>query len=249
MILSFVFLILGFVYISRMGVNVTPRNDAPVAPSEQEQILEHFELEGFDAEGNQSWHLVGESAHVSLNKDVYIERNAILTLNRVTRVYADKVFWQHNKSRFITNQPVRIVHEGVEILGVGAQGRLNEKFVQLNENIRMNMSPGTVITAKGPMRVFQDRNQAILYRDVWILDPRGAVSSDRMDAFFDAESRQINQVIATSNVRISRGEDVTFAQKATYNVLTGSVKLEGAPEIEIADTTEAKEKYGSELEL
>lgn len=199
----------------------------------KDQVIEHFVLEGFDDNGNRIWELVGDSAHIDEQQDVFIEKNVVLTLQESTKIRTDKVLWQNKKSQFVTNQSVKVHHDQVEITGSGALGRMDQKFVQINQNIRMLINAGTIITCRGPLRIHQSENRIVLYRDVWILDERGAVSSDRMDAYYDTEARQVIAVIARGNVRVSRGEDVTYSDTAIYDARTGSVKLEGAPEIDI----------------
>lgn len=199
----------------------------------KDQVIEHFVLEGFDNDGNRAWELVGDSAHIDEEQDVFIEKNVVLTLQETTLIRTDKVLWQNKKSQFLTNQQVKVHHDQVQISGIGALGRMDQKFVQINQNVRMLINAGTIVTCQGPLRILQSENRIVLYRDVWILDERGAVSADRMDAYYDAEARQIIAVVAKGNVRVSRGEDVTYSDTAIYNARTGSVKLEGAPEIDI----------------
>lgn len=201
------------------------------------QIIEHFELEGFDDEGNASWRLVGDSAHVSTTTDVFIEKNVVLTMLGGAIIKSDKVFWQNSKTRFVTSQPVKVLHRNVDVDGRGAIGKLDRKSIQINQDVRMRIEPdGTLVTCRGPMRILQDENRVTLYHDVKIHDSRGNLVSDRMDAYFDPTTKKIVTVTASGNVRITRGDDVSVADKAIYDTRTGSVRLEGMPEISIRDT-------------
>ena len=77
--------------------------DAPTAVIQEddpEQVIQEFVLEGFDLKGDHSWKLVGEAAHIYEDKNIFIERNVILSLEQDTKVYADKVLWQTSKSQF-----------------------------------------------------------------------------------------------------------------------------------------------------
>jgi lipopolysaccharide assembly outer membrane protein LptD (OstA) len=208
-----------------------------------EQVIEQFALEGFSETGDQTWKLIGESAHIQATGDVFIERNVVLTLEGQAQVFTDKVLWQNDKKRFMTNQPVQVKHEEVELNGIGALGKMEEKFIQINQNIRMTVKSGALVTCRGPMKFFQDEDKITLHRDVWILDDRGSVSSDRMHAYFEPKSREIERVIAEGHVRVTHDEDVTYADKAVYDVRNGSVKLEGAPDINIRNVHKLKKEY------
>ncbi len=229
------------------SVNLAWKNNSytPNQKLVENQILERFELEGFDDEGEQAWQLVGDTAHILEDGDIFIEKNVLLSVEKQIDVKGDKVLWQSQKSRFITNQDVVISHKDVEIQGTGSMGMVNDKFVQINRKIRMMIRSGTIVTCYGPAKIYYDENRVALYRDVWILDERGAVSADRMDGYFDPKEKELISVVASGNVRISRGEDVTFSDKAIYDTRTGSVRLEGAPEIDIrsAESAEEYKKY------
>ncbi len=201
------------------------------------QVIEHFELEGFDDEGNASWRLVGDSAVVSSATDVFIEKDVVLTMLGGAIIRSDKVFWQNSKTRFVTSQPVKVLHRNIEVEGRGAIGKLNQKSIQINQDIRMRIEPdGTLVTCRGPMRILQGESRVTLYHDVTIRDTRGNLVADRMDAFFDPDTKKIVMITASGNVRITRGEDISVADKAIYDTRTGSIRLEGMPEISIRDT-------------
>lgn len=201
------------------------------------QTVEHFELEGYDDDGSAAWRLVGESARVSPSTDVFIERDVVLTMMGGAIIRSDKVFWQNAKTRFITSQPVRVLHRNLLVEGRGAIGKLDQKSIQINQDIRMRIDPdGTLVTCRGPMRIMQGDSRVTLYHDVRIRDTRGDLASDRMDAYFDRETKKIVTVVASGNVRITKDGDISVADKAIYDTRTGSVRLEGMPEISIRDT-------------
>lgn len=250
-ILIWVFLALaaGGVY----WILTSQRSAPPVAPAETDpksQVIEHFELEGFDDDGSAAWRLVGESARISTSTDVFIERDVVLTMLGGAIIRTDKVFWQNSKTRFVTSQPVKVLHRNIEVEGRGAIGKLNQKSIQINQDIRMRISPdGTIVTCRGPMRILQGENRVTLYHDVSIRDERGDLLADRMDAYFDPDTKKIVAITATGNVRITRGEDVSVADKAIYDTRTGSIRLEGRPEINIRDTTQLEKAGVPQLPL
>lgn len=226
----------GAYWILNSNLNRHPAS-APTDADPKGQVIEHFELEGYDDDGNASWRLVGDSAHVSTATDVFIERDVVLTMLGGAIIRSDKVFWQNSKTRFVTSQPVKVLHRNIEVEGRGAIGKLNQKSIQINQDVRMRIEPdGTVVTCKGPMRILQTESRVTLYHDVTIRDSRGNVVADRMDAFFDPDTKKIVALVASGNVRITHDGDISVADKAIYDTRTGSVRLEGTPEINIRDT-------------
>ena len=71
----------------------------------------------------------------------------------------------------------------------------------------------------------------VFYRHVKAVDDRGVLKANRMDVLFDSEQKKVSQIIATGNVTIERGTDTTHSQRAIYTLATGSIRLEGNPEI------------------
>ena len=55
--------------------------------------------------------------------------------------------------------------------------------------------------------------------------------SGAMDVLFDSTKKKVQEIIAIGNVVIERGTDTTHSQRAIYSMDTGSVRLEGNPEI------------------
>jgi lipopolysaccharide export system protein LptA len=110
-------------------------------------------------------------------------------------------------------------------------GRLNDSFIQLNRDIEMLINRSTLLTCDGPLKIFYKENRMVFYRKVKVVDDRGVLKANRMDVLFDPEQKKVSQIIAIGNVIIERGTDITHSQRAIYSLATGSVRLEGNPEI------------------
>jgi lipopolysaccharide assembly outer membrane protein LptD (OstA) len=52
-----------------------------------------------------------------------------------------------------------------------------------------------------------------------------------MDVTFDSETKKVKQIFAAGNVVIVRAGDTTRSNRAIYSFATGSIRLEGNPEI------------------
>ena len=204
---------------------------ADLINSSQDQSLQKFSLTGFDDKGKTFWNLVGETAKIDSSQTVFLDQNVVLKLKDDTLIKTDHVRWSQEEGVLKTTAPVFVTHKDVKIQGVGAVGKPSESFVQLNRNIEMDIKPGTHLSCQGPMKIFYKDNKIIVYRKVKITDDRGVVTANRMDVFFDPNEKKIRQIVAIGNVTIERGTDTTHSQRAIYSVATGSIRLEGNPEI------------------
>ena len=131
----------------------------------------------------------------------------------------------------MTEAAVHVDHESAQVKGMGAVGRLNEHFIQLNREIEMVINRSTRLTCDGPLKIFYDQNKMIFYRNVKVTDERGTLTAKRMDVLFDPTAKKVKQIIAIGDVMILRGTDTTRSRRAIYTLATGSVRLEGSPHI------------------
>ncbi len=198
----------------------------------QDQRLQKFSLAGFDESGKKFWNLEGETAKIDPSQTVYLENNVTLKLKDNTVITTDRVQWSQDRSTLTTDAKVFVKHEQADIRGIGTIGRPNENFVQLNRDIVMKLTNGTIITCDGPMKIFYNDNKMIFYRNVKVHDSRGVLSAKRMDVFFEKEGKkEVRQIIAIGSVVIERGTDTTHSRRAIYTPATGSLRLEGDPEV------------------
>ncbi len=199
--------------------------------SSRDQELQKFNLTGYDDKGKTFWNLVGETAKIDPGQTVFLDQNVVLKLQGDTVVKTDHVQWSQDGGLLTTSAPVFVDHKTAKIKGVGAVGRPAESFIQLNRDIDVVINQTTHLTCQGPMKIFYKENKMVFYRHVRVEDERGVLKANRMDVLFDPVEKKIDQIIAVGNVTIERGTDITHSQRAIYSLVTGSVRLEGNPEI------------------
>ena len=207
--------------------------EALIVDDSQNQELQKFNLTGFDNEGKRFWNLEGETAKIDPGQTVYLDQNVTLKLREDTVIRTDHVQWSQDGGTLKTDAPVVVDHQNVKIKGLGAVGRPSDSFIQINRNVRMVINPATTLTCKGPMKIFYKENKIVFYRQVKVVDEKGTLTSNRMDVFFDSNEKKISQIVAVGNVIIQRGTDTTRSARAVYSVETGSIRLEGNPEVTI----------------
>ncbi len=196
-----------------------------------DQELQKFSLSGFDEKGKRFWKLEGDTAKISQNQTVYLQNNVTLRLKDDTLVRTDRLEWAQGGGTLKTDAPVFVDHQNAKIKGIGAYGLPNQSFIQLNRNIEMFVNGNTTITCEGPMKIFYNENKTVFYRNVKVVDDRGVLTSRRMDVYFDNQEKKVTQIIALGDVSILRGSDTTHSQRAIYTPSTGSLRLEGNPEV------------------
>ena len=202
-----------------------------IAATAHDQSLQKFSLTGFDDQGKKFWNLEGDTATIDSGQKVFLDQNVTLKLKDNSIVRTDHVQWSQDGGILRTQAPVFVTHENTEIKGRGAIGRLNDSFIQLNRDIEMLINKTTLLTCQGPLKIYYKENRMIFYRKVKVVDERGVLKANRMDVIIDPVQKKVSQIIAVGNVTIERGTDTTHSQRAIYSVATGSVRLEGNPEI------------------
>ena len=208
------------------------------APARQELIrsgtdqkLQKFKLTGFDDKGKSNWNLEGDSAKIDPGQSVFLDQNVTLRMKDDTVIRTDHVQWSQDGGTLRTNAWVTVDHQTVKVKGRGAYGRPNEGFIQLNRDIDMVLNDVTHLVCQGPMKIFYNQNRMYFYRKVKVTDQRGTLSANRMDVLFDSTKKKVKEIIAIGNVVIERAGDTTHSRRAIYSLDTGSVRLEGNPEI------------------
>ena len=220
-----------------LSLRATPEKPGRAGgPESQTQIIERFSLEGFDENGEKFWELEGDVAHVNPDTDVFIEKNVELKIRGTTTIHADKVYWRNKESKFLTRMPVEILHEGHRITGVGAVGRAADEYLQINREIRMRLEGPIDVTCDGPLQIYRGEKRAVFRRNVGIRDSKGTVTAERMDVFFDAATGKATRIEAHGNVVITRGQNVSHSDEAIYDTTTQSIKLVGAPRIDVRES-------------
>ncbi len=224
-----------FLFFGREGQGLKPARPAAsraeMVSESQNQRLQKFSLTGFDEKGKKFWNLEGDAAKIDPGQTVYLDQNVTLKLKDDTVVKTNHVQWSQNGGLLKTDAEVFVDHQNVKVHGTGAIGRPNESFIQLNHHIQMVINPSTHLECLGPMKVYYKENKMIFYRNVKVTDPRGVLTAKRMEVLFDSAEKKVNKIIASGSVVIQRGTDTTHSARAIYTLATGSVRLEGSPEI------------------
>jgi LPS export ABC transporter protein LptC len=236
---SFVAAIAVFIFFNKKNTEKNTVERAEIISSSSDQELQKFSLSGFDEKGKKFWNLEGDAAKIDPSQTVFLEENVTLKLRDDTVIKTDQLQWSQDRGILKTNAFVRVDHSNAKVTGTGAFGRPNEGFVQLNRKIEMIIDSTTTVTCDGPMKIYYNDDKMVFYRNVKVVDQRGVLRAKRMDVFFDSDKKQVDRIVAIGDVKIERGTDTTHSKRAIYSLLTGSVRLEGSPEITLHKSSES----------
>ena len=105
-----------------------------------------------------------------------------------------------------------------------------------------------VITCDGPLDVEYEKNVATFRNNVKVDRGDNQIYCDRLDVYFimkkdalpaptaDASNLmggKIDKIVAKGNVKIVRGENVSYSEEATYSALDKKIILSGRPKLVI----------------
>ena len=191
---------------------------------------------------------------------VHLEKDVVITTSEGARLTTDSMDWDRNKQLVTTKDSVNIEKDNINITATGAHGEPNLKKIALNKDVRVDINPSlkavadssglgvkekTMITCEGSLEIDYEKNIATFNKDVKVERPDLTIYSDRMDLYFSAgkDSRQenktsqimgnnkIDKIVARGNVKIVRGEDISYSEEAVYTAADSRVVLSGRPKL------------------
>ncbi|MDD5440165.1 MAG: LPS export ABC transporter periplasmic protein LptC [Candidatus Omnitrophica bacterium] len=159
--------------------------------------------------------IVGESKGSNVSATITAERgtynkdtrsaelkgNVVVLMNDGGKAYMDHAQWNANDEEITTDSPVRIIHSGVTLEGVGALVRPQKEWALVTTSIKLTDTKGRVITCDGPLEVDYKARKAILNKNVKIVDAQGTMYADQVIAYFNAEKKEIDRIEWIGNVK------------------------------------------------
>jgi LPS export ABC transporter protein LptC len=193
---------------------------------------------------------------------VHLKDDVTLKTTNGTRLTTDSLYWNTETRNVFTDDLVNIKRSDFEVDGKGASCDLGNKTAELKRDVVANIRSSdpdflqttnyesplseqglgkgeTTITCDGPLEIDYRKNKATFLNNVKIEDIQGTILSDRMDVYFSEDTRRVRCVVARGNVRILKGDNVSYSEKAIYLVDRGRVVLPKQSKLVIQD-----EAYG-----
>lgn len=181
---------------------------------------------------------------LEMDKDVKINTETGLSLETNT------LKWRQKESLITTEDKVKITKDKkVEIKGEGLKADIGLKEAQIDKKVEVRVldeNRGFVmITCEGPLEISYGEGKAVFNREVKVSQRDSELYSDKATLYFDVKNKTLEKIVAEGNVRIVRGRDTSYSQKATYFADTKKIVLEGSPRLVIFPQNNSFDIFGN----
>lgn len=181
------------------------------------------------------------------NGKMHLQDNVVITTQTGGKLTTDSLDWDRASQRVTTNDLVKVEKENMKIDGKGLEGQPNLKKVEFKDNVQVEIkeaqdakSPAdgtkgpTIITCEGPLEIDYEKEVAVFNKNVKV-DQKEQIQmyADKMEAYFDFKNKKILRVQSSGNVKIVKGDNVSYSDEANYLASDKKMTLTGRPRLVI----------------
>jgi len=203
----------------------------------QQKVLS-FNLEGFTQKGAKSWEVKGESAEAVSEQEVKLDNITAKAYGEEAEavITADNGVYNKSKNNVTLENNVRATIENKKPLSadyeIGFADPLKSVKPKKDKTTEAKSSM-IVITCDGAVEFNYEKNQVYFNKNVKIVSEDGNIDADRITINLDPATKKIRDIMAEDNVKITRGENVTYSDRATYIESEKRIILTGRPKLVI----------------
>jgi len=200
---------------------------------------------------------------------VKLKDNVVMTTTSGVKLTTDSLDWDRKQQMISTLDKVNLARTDMNLSGDGAKGQTALKQIVLEKNVRLDILPTDkqtnkkekiMITCDGPLDVNYEKNIAIFNNNVKVEKSDLIIFSDKLQVYFTSSNNKqvsnkaseiagmsgaINKIVALGNVRILRGENVSYSQEAVYIAQDKKITLTGKPQIIIYQAEKLNATFGN----
>jgi len=173
------------------------------------------------------------------NNKFHLEEDVVITTETGSRLTTDSLDWMQDTNVITTEDEITVERENMIATSKGAEAQPDLNKAQMLEDVIVEIETvdeekgfkKTVITCDGPLEIDHEAQLAIFNNNVKVEDESGQIFSDVMRVFFDFKNKKIERIIANGNVKIVRGENVSYSDTAVYTASNKKVVLTGRPRL------------------
>ncbi|HTZ11745.1 MAG TPA: LptA/OstA family protein, partial [Candidatus Margulisiibacteriota bacterium] len=106
------------------------------------------------------------------------------------------------------------------------------------------------ITCDGPLEINYEKNIATFNNNVKVERPDSLIYSDKMEVYFKSSNAKldngtlmgssVDKIVALGNVKIVKGENVSYSDEAVYTAADKKIILKGSPRLVIYSEEDLK---------
>lgn len=196
---------------------------------------------------------------------VHLEDNVVITTSSGARLTTDSLDWDRKNQIVTTKDALKLERENMITTALGAKAEPNLNKVTLEKDVTVSINPATadslsqaaegnnkiIITCDGPVTIDYAKNIATFNKNVKVDRGDSQIYSDTMDIYFKvldedktgnlkqtskAMGGEIEKIIARGNVKVVRGQNISYSDEAVYDASTKKITLSGTPKLVIYST-------------
>lgn len=185
----------------------------------QQKVLS-FNLEGMTQKGAKSWEVKGESAEALSESQIRLDNITAKTYGKEgeATITADNGIYDKSKNNVMLENNVKATI-------------INSENFSQGQDIPSKKKRKIVITCDGEVQFDYEKNQAYFNDNVKVVSDDGNIDADKITVNLDSSTKKIHNIVAEGNVKITRGENITYSDKATYIEGDKKIVLTGRPKL------------------
>jgi LPS export ABC transporter protein LptC len=202
---------------------------------------------------------------------MHLQDDVVITTSSGAKLTTNSLDWDRKQNLVKTNDVVNIERQNMTGLGQGAEGHTDLNQVKLERDVKIDIALDAAqkpqgdsgkskltITCDGPMSVDYQKNIATFSSNVRVDREGSQIYSDTMDVYFTqksgeaaasgdsaAMSSNIEKIVCKGNVKIVRGENVSYSDEAVYTMSDRKITLSGKPRLVIYSTEGMDAPFGN----
>lgn len=202
--------------------------------------------------------------------NIHLEQDVVITTASGARLLTDSLDWDRKNNIVATKDDVSIIRGNMITQAKGAVGHPDLNKVDLEKDVKVEILPDleknsqgmsnkgkTIITCDGVLAIDYGKNFATFNDNVKVDRTDLQIYSDKMDVYFnnnnaagqDAASTitggKIDKIVARENVKIVKGENISYSDKAVYTALDRRITLLGSPKLIVYSTEDLSASFGN----
>lgn len=214
-----------------------PSSEKTAQGSSVRQKVLSFNLEGLTQKGTKSWEVKGETAES-------ISENRIRLDNIIAKAYgeeaeatitADQGVYDKSKNNVTLEKNVKATIEnssGFSREYTNFTNPIAPSSGKYKKDVPPTQKKGKIIiTCDAEVQFDYEKNQAYFNKNVRVTSEDGDIDADKITMNLDPATKKIRDIAAEGNVKITRGDNVTYSDKATYVEAQKKIVLTGNPRL------------------
>jgi LPS export ABC transporter protein LptC len=201
------------------------------------------------------------------NGKVHLEDNVVITTSSGAQLTTDSLDWDRKNEVVSTNDKVNIEKENMTVVADGARGHPNLNTLSFEKDVQVELKQKeagsteealknkVVITCDGSLDIDYKKNVAVFNKNVKVDRDGSQIYSDIIEVYFITDKKEkrdkdvdspfmgsdIDKIVAKGNVKIVRGENVSYSDEAVYTAADRKISLIGRPKLVIYSAEDLKD--------